>query len=47
MKNVKIIIVMLFVALSVTACGSMSNMSEQDAYDIGYGLGKAAGYMLH
>lgn len=35
---------MLFVALSVTACGSMSNMSEQDAYDIGYGLGKAAGY---
>lgn len=30
----------------LTACGSFSNMSEQDAYDIGYGLGRAARYMI-
>lgn len=36
----------LFVTGILTACGSFSNMSEQDAYDVGYGLGVAARYMI-
>lgn len=47
MKKVKLLIIMLFAAMCITACGSMSNMSYEDAYDIGYGLGRATYYMTH
>ncbi len=46
MKKVKTFIAILLAALCVTACGSLSNMSEQDAYDIGYGIGRAASYFI-
>lgn len=29
----------LAVSLSVTSCGALMNMSEQDAWDVGYGAG--------
>ena len=45
MKKVKVFIAVLLAALCVTACGSFSNMSEQDAFDIGYGIGRAASYL--
>lgn len=46
MKKVKILIAIILTAFCMTACASFSNMSEQDAYDIGYGLGRAASYMV-
>lgn len=36
----------VFALTCLTACGSFSNMSEQDAYDIGYGAGRALRYMI-
>lgn len=45
MKKLVIIVACLFVGMS-TACSSFSNMSEQDAYDVGYGLGTAARYLI-
>jgi len=50
MKNIKRyslrLCAVLCAAGMLTACGSFSNMSEQDAYDIGYGLGTAARYII-
>ncbi|MDE6445635.1 MAG: hypothetical protein K2L06_02085 [Alistipes sp.] len=50
MKNIRKIslrfCVALCAAVMLTACGSFSNMSEQDAYDIGYGIGRAARYVI-
>lgn len=42
MKKVKSIFIMLLLCATsfmVTSCGSMSNMSYEDAYNIGYGAG--------
>ncbi len=29
-----------------TSCGAFANMSYDDAYDIGYGIGTAAKYLI-
>ena len=42
MKKVKVFIAVLLAALCVTACGSFSNMSEQDAYSRQLGLENAS-----
>lgn len=36
----------LFITGTLTSCGSFANMSEQDAYDVGRGLGLTARYLI-
>ncbi len=44
-KQIKILILSITVFL-YTSCGSFANMSYDDAYDIGYGIGTAARYLI-
>lgn len=41
MKKLKILFTALVLMFSVllTSCGTMSNMSNEDAYNVGYGVG--------
>lgn len=41
MKKIKLLFVSLVLVFSLlaTSCGSLSNMSNEDAYNIGYGAG--------
>jgi hypothetical protein len=41
MKKMKIFYatIMLGVMVMMSSCGSLSNMSNEDAYNVGYGLG--------
>lgn len=39
MKKILLCIVSLMMLLSVSGCGSLSNLSAQDAYNIGYDIG--------
>ncbi len=36
----------LFITGILASCGSFANMSEQDAYDVGRGLGLTARYLI-
>ena len=43
MKRCKLLIVclvILFVSTTMISCGITSNMTEQEAYDFGYGIGR-------
>lgn len=43
------IISVLSVAMTMfiaTSCGAFANMSYEDAYNVGYGIGTAARYLL-
>ena len=33
------ILAVSFTSLCLTSCGSFANMSDKDAYDMGYGIG--------
>ncbi len=44
-KHIKIFLFVITVFL-YTSCGSFANMSYDDAYDIGYGIGTAARYLI-
>lgn len=46
MKKVKNLIAVVLTALCVTSCGAFSNMTADEAYDVGYGIGRLAGYLL-
>ena len=51
MKNLKkwasIIMVSMAVILMTTSCAGINSMSDQEAYDFGYGIGRVAGYYLN
>jgi hypothetical protein len=46
MKKVKILVLLVVacaaISIAASSCG-ISNLSEQEAYDMGYGIGKAIG----
>lgn len=46
MKKIISALSVLCISFMVTSCGSFSNMSYEDAYNIGYGIGTAARYII-
>lgn len=50
MKRIKYYVLLAalsaFAATCLTACSSFNNMSDEDAYNVGYGLGTAARYLI-
>lgn len=50
MKKIKRIAAMLLgviaISTAMTSCAGLSNLSEEEAYNMGYGLGRVAGYYL-
>ena len=51
MKKIKrlcyLVAVSVAALLTMTACGAISSMSEEEAYNFGYGVGRVAGYYLN
>ena len=48
MKKILILLASIAVlALSVSSCGTFSNMSQEDAYNVGYGAGTLLRNMLN
>lgn len=51
MKRVKRFSILVVVALTVsyimTSCAGFSSLSDEEAYNLGYGIGKTAGYYLN
>ena len=46
-KWVPVSMVLVAVALTVTSCGALNSLSDKEAHDFGYGLGRIAGYYLN
>lgn len=50
MKKIKRIVAMLLgviaISTTMTSCAGLNNLSYEEAYDLGYGLGRVAGYYL-
>ena len=46
MKKVKILIAVVLTALCVSSCSILSNMTYDEAYDVGYRIGSVASYLL-
>lgn len=51
MKKIKRFAVMFLgviaISTTMTSCAGLSNLSDEEAYDLGYGLGRIAGYYLN
>ncbi len=37
----------IMLAVTMTSCAGINSMTEDEAYDFGYGLGRIAGYYLN
>lgn len=46
MKNHIKTLILGIAVFMCTSCGAFANMSPQDAYDIGWGIGRAASYLI-
>lgn len=46
-KWISITMISVAVALTVTSCAGLSSLSDEDAYNFGYGIGRVAGYYLN
>lgn len=51
MKKIKTWVIMVAVSLTTTAtitsCAGINSLSDEEAYELGYALGKTAGYYLN
>lgn len=51
MKNLKkwmsITMIAVAVAITVTSCSAIGNLTEEEAYNLGHGIGRVAGYYLN
>ena len=46
MKKLTCLIALIATMLASCSCGMLANMSEEDAYNVGYGIGTAARYLI-
>lgn len=46
MKKLLAVLSLVATLLSVSSCGAFANMSYEDAYSVGYGIGTAARYLI-
>ncbi len=46
-KWISITAIVTAVALTVTSCAGINNLSDEEAYDLGYGIGRTIGYYLN
>lgn len=37
----------MVLAVTMTSCAGFNSLSEDEAYDLGYGIGRVAGYYLN
>lgn len=51
MKNLRkwifISMVSAVVAMTVTSCAGLNSLSDEEAYNLGYGIGRVAGHYLN
>lgn len=51
MKKIKTWVIMVAVSLTtmatITSCAGVNSLSDEEAYEFGYALGKTAGYYLN
>ena len=46
MKKILSSLTMLSIMFITSSCGAFANMSYDDAYNVGYGIGTAARYLI-
>lgn len=46
MKKIACLMALVATMFATCSCGVFANMSDEDAYNVGYGIGTAARYLI-